>query len=121
MLSGIDQRQHEPADEADRAGMGITVRDGSLSPSPAPTTRPLVRVDTSRRLLHTLRFSDESTPTRRRKPHGVLGAEVWVALAAPHDPPPLLTFAGENPAGAFRFLSVNARHAANRLHDRRSE
>ncbi|QOJ15579.1 MAG: hypothetical protein HRU75_13430 [Planctomycetia bacterium] len=51
-------------------------------------------------------------PTRttcRRKPHGVLGAEVWVALAAPHDPPPLLTFAGEIPAGAFRFLSVNAR------------
>lgn len=74
-----------------------------------PSTRPLVRVDTSQRLLHTLRFSDESTPTRRRKPHGVLGAEVWVALAAPHDPPPLLTFAGENPAGAFRFLSVNAR------------
>jgi len=32
----------------------------------------------------------------------VLGAEVWVALAAPHDPPPLL-------GDAFRFLSVNAR------------
>lgn len=32
----------------------------------------------------------------------MLGAEVWVALAAPHDPPPLL-------GDAFRFLSVNAR------------
>ncbi|MBK8913114.1 MAG: hypothetical protein IPM64_00690 [Phycisphaerales bacterium] len=84
-------------------------------------TRPLVRVDTSRRLLHTLRFSDESTPTRRRKPYGVLGAEVWVALAAAHDPPPLLRFAGvassefrvtsseENgePTPAFRFLAVS--------------
>lgn len=80
--------------DADRANMGITVRDNSLSPSPAPTTRPLVRVDTSQRLLHTLRFSDESTPTRRRKPHGVLGAEVWVALAAAGEAPPLLRFVG---------------------------
>jgi hypothetical protein len=67
-----------------------------------PTTRPLVRVDTSQRLLHTLRFSDESTPTRRRKPRGVLGAEVWVALAAPSDPPPAL-------GAAYRFLAVNSR------------
>jgi hypothetical protein len=86
--------------DADRANMGITVRDGSLTPAAPPTTRPLVRVDTSRRLLHTLRFSDESTPTRRRKPRGVLGAEVWVALAAPHDPPPALRFAGEQGTGS---------------------
>lgn len=88
--------------DADRANMGITVRDGALTPAAPPTTRPLVRIDTSQRLLHTLRFSDESTPTRRRKPHGVLGAEVWVAIAAPHDPPPLI-------GAAFRFLSVNPR------------
>ncbi|MGE0482388.1 MAG: hypothetical protein AB7Q17_18165, partial [Phycisphaerae bacterium] len=47
-----------------------------------------------RRLLHTLRFSDESTPTRRRKPRGVLGAEVWVALANPGDAPPRRRVAG---------------------------
>lgn len=34
---------------------------------------------------------------------------MWVALAAPHDPPPVLAFAGENPAGAYRFLAVNSR------------
>lgn len=88
--------------DADRARMGITIRRGSLTPVAAPTTRPQVRVDTSQRLLHTLRFSDESTPTRRRKPHGVLGAEVWVALAAPQDAPPQL---GE----AFRFLALSSR------------
>jgi hypothetical protein len=81
--------------DADRANMGITVRSSRGGTGVPPVTRPLVRVDTSQRLLHTLRFSDESTPTRRRKPRGVLGAEVWVALAAPHDPPPLLRFAGE--------------------------
>jgi hypothetical protein len=95
--------------DADRANMGMTVRGTGVSPVNPPTTRPLVRVDTSQRLLHTLRFSDESTPTRRRKLRGVLGAEVWVALAAAHDPPPVLTFAGENPAGAYRFLAVNSR------------
>jgi hypothetical protein len=86
--------------DADRANMGITVRDGSLTPAAPPTTRPRVRVDASQRLLHTLRLSDESTPTRRRKPRGALGPEVWVAIAAPHDPPPVLAFAGEHPAGA---------------------
>jgi hypothetical protein len=107
--------------DADRANMGITVRDGSLTPAAPPTTRPLVRVDTAQRLVHTVRFSDESTPTRRRKPHGVLGAEVWVAIAAPHDPPPVLRFAGEQGSGfggqgsgsdgagdsGFRFLSIS--------------
>ncbi|MGE0481372.1 MAG: hypothetical protein AB7Q17_12965 [Phycisphaerae bacterium] len=66
-------------------------------------------MNTSPPLLHTLCFSDESTPTRRRKPYGVLGAEVWVALAAPGEPPPVLAFAGENPAGAIQFLAVNSR------------
>ncbi|MCC6361277.1 MAG: hypothetical protein IT450_21270 [Phycisphaerales bacterium] len=70
-----------------------------------PMSRPLVRVDTSRRLLHTLRFSDESTPTRRRKPPGTLGAEIWLALTAPAAAPP-------PPGDAYRFVAVNSRGTA---------
>jgi len=71
---------------ADRAEMGITVRDTSPSPSPAqtPRTLPLVLVDTGTRLQHSLRLVDKSTPTRRARPADVLGAEVWVKLVAPH-------------------------------------
>ena len=47
-------------------------------------------VQSGQRLTHQLRPSaapssepDESTPTRRARPAGVLGAEVWVKLVAP--------------------------------------
>lgn len=69
--------------DADRAEIGITVRGERSIGEAGPRSRPLVSVDTSLRLMHTLRFSDESTPTRRGKPPGVLGAEVWVRLIDP--------------------------------------
>ena len=38
-------------------------------------------MDSGRRLRHTLHFADEATPTRRAKPSGVIGAEIWVKVA----------------------------------------
>jgi len=38
--------------------------------------------------MHTLRLSDESTPTRRARPKGVLGAEVWLTLIDAGQPAP---------------------------------
>lgn len=66
--------------DADRAEIGITVRDTSKTPTPTPTTRPLVSVEGGSRLTHELRLVDEGSPTRRGKPPGVSGAEVWVKL-----------------------------------------
>ena len=62
------------------------MRDAQPTFAPAPTTRPLVKVDFSKRLRHTIRYADESTPTRRARPRGVIGAEVWVKVAPPGDP-----------------------------------
>ncbi len=79
-----------PTTNADRAEMGITVRDTSPTPAPAPSSRPLALVESGQRLTHQLRLVDESTLTsgrggraRRARPAGVLGAEVWVKLVAP--------------------------------------
>lgn len=77
--------------DADRATIGITVRDTEGTPTATPTTRPQAVVNAGQRLTHTLRLTDESTPTRRARPKGVLGAEVWVKLVdagapAPTDP-----------------------------------
>ncbi|MBL0871001.1 MAG: hypothetical protein IBJ18_10540 [Phycisphaerales bacterium] len=76
--------------DADRAEIGITVRETSRTPSPKPTTRPLVSVDVSARLTHELRLVDsgDGASTRGRrgrggKPEGVAGAEVWVKLVEP--------------------------------------
>jgi hypothetical protein len=87
---------------ADRAEMGITVRDTSPTPAPAPSSRPLAIVDVGGRLTHQLRLVDESTPTRRARPAGVLGAEVWVKLVDADQPAPT------DPA-ALTFLTMTTK------------
>ncbi len=74
--------------DADRAAIGITVKDTSATPTPAPTSRPLLLIDAASRLTHRLRLVDESTPTRAARPRGTFGAEVYVALVAPRQAPP---------------------------------
>ena len=59
--------------------MGPTLPDPVRSPPPQPTSRPIVSIDTSQRLRHSVTFSDEQTPTTRAKPEGVMGAEIWLA------------------------------------------
>jgi hypothetical protein len=88
--------------DADRAEMGITVRDTSPSPAPAPSSRPLALVESGQRLTHQLRLVDESTPTRRARPAGVLGAEVWVKLVDADSPAPT------DPA-ALTFLTMTTK------------
>jgi hypothetical protein len=90
--------------DADRATIGIRVRVEGGPPAPTPTTRPLARVARGGRLTHTLRFTDESTPTRKAKPRGVQGAEVWLALADPNTPAPPL-------GDSYKFLSLSSRGA----------
>ena len=65
--------------DAQRAAMGITVPDPVRSPAPQPTSRPIVSIDTSERLRHSVTFFDEQTPTTRAKPEGVMGAEIWLS------------------------------------------
>ena len=74
--------------DADRATIGLTVKDTGAAPTPAPTSRPLLLIDAGSRLTHRLRLVDESTPTRSARPRGTLGAEVYVALVAPRQTPP---------------------------------
>jgi len=70
--------------DADRATMGITVRDTRRTPAARPTSRPIVSVNPANRLQHELRLVDEASPTRRGKPVGASAAEVWVRLVEPN-------------------------------------
>lgn len=69
-------------------GAGLPVRDTIRTPTPVPTTRPVMIIDTSERFRHTLNFADEGTPTKKAKPAGVSGAELrnFVGATAPVDP-----------------------------------
>jgi hypothetical protein len=77
------------------AGMGLKPRDTTLTPAALPPSVPIGRVEAGQRLLHRLHFADRSTPTRRRKPAGVRGCEVWVKVG------------GEAPAGAQGLAYVD--------------
>jgi len=76
-------------DDTERQALGITVRDTTRTTSVGGiTTRPIGAVDTSQRLRHEIRFTDEATPTSRAKPAGVMGCEIWVKVAAGGEAPP---------------------------------
>lgn len=72
--------------DTDRAGLGITVRDGEGSPVPIAETRPIATVNTAQRFRHDLRWRDELTG-RRGKPDGMQGCEVWVKVGEPPTDP----------------------------------
>lgn len=74
--------------DADRAMIGITIRDPHRTAPTPPRTRPTAQIEARGRLTHTLKVTDESTPTRRARPRNTIGAEVWVALVDPQSPAP---------------------------------
>lgn len=70
--------------DAEKASLGITVAQ-TPTPIGPPTTAPICSIECGARLQHTLRFVDETTPTRKAKPAGVLGCEIWSKVG---DAPP---------------------------------
>lgn len=81
--------------DADRAAIGISVRDTGGAPVPPPQSRPLLLVEAGSRLTHRLRIFDERAADgdsagnpRKARPRGTLGAEVYLALVAPQEQPP---------------------------------
>lgn len=64
---------------AQRSDLGLTLVDGSVTPTPPPPTRPVPSVATIAPGRHTLRIADEFTPSSRAKPYGAAGAEIYVS------------------------------------------
>ncbi|MCA9083482.1 MAG: hypothetical protein KDA81_05480 [Planctomycetaceae bacterium] len=71
-----------------RLAAGIRPHKTTRTPVPPPATAPVGSVIASEQLTHTLYFSDAATPTKRARPSGVAGCEVYVCIAdeAPADP-----------------------------------
>ena len=65
---------------SDRERMGLTVKSGTRTPVPPPATCPTGTVDFSIRLQHSIHYADESTPSRKAKPVGVHGCEIWMKI-----------------------------------------
>ena len=73
-------------------------------------------IDSSQRLRHLLRFSDELTPTSRARPAGAIGCEVWVKIGGePPADPSSLTFLGTSTRTPFAadFAGTDANKPAH--------
>lgn len=74
--------------DSDRAAAGLTVRDTSRTSASVPTSRPVLMVDNSQRLLQLVNIKDENTPNSKKKPDGVMGCEIrcYIGDTPPADP-----------------------------------
>lgn len=63
-------------DPAKLSAIGLTPRDMKPTAAPEPNSIPVATVEYDI-LKHTIRFRDASTPQKRARPKGMLGAEVW--------------------------------------------
>jgi len=85
----VNSLQVNPAlTNAQRAELNISIPDGTRTPPPVAATRPIAVIDTSQPQRHTIQFMDEATPTRRKKPDGMMGVEIRVQVggAEPVEP-----------------------------------
>jgi hypothetical protein len=74
-----------------RQRMGLEVANSQLKTAVAPVsyTVPLVTVDGTENLKHVLSFREASTPDSRKRPAGVMGVQVWMAVLPKDAPAPL--------------------------------
>jgi hypothetical protein len=74
---------YPPITNAQRADLGLTVRDGTPSPIPPPATQPVVNIEGSGGGAALLRLADETTPLKKAKPPGVFAALVYTKIDGP--------------------------------------
>lgn len=112
-------------DQGERATAGLNTYAERRGRVPAPTTRPILMVDTSQRLQHTIRIADENTPDSRKKPDGVVRWELWcyigvnppsapgecTLMESPQQPSFVMHHEGENANKSIHYMArwVNSR------------
>ena len=56
---------------------------GAAQLTPPSATIPVASVDTSRRLQHTIHWAEASTPDNKKRPRGVMGADIYRKIDGP--------------------------------------
>ena len=85
----------------DRNTLNIGARDGVKTKTPTPTPKPIAQVDTSRRLEHTISFTDEDGSVG--KPSGVRGCQIWFKIGEPAIDPSELSYMATDSATPYNY------------------
>jgi hypothetical protein len=65
-----------------KTAAGLTVRDVTRTPIPAPATNPIAALAGGQPLNILIRWHDVNTPLSRAKPYGVMALEIYAATSA---------------------------------------
>jgi len=69
------------ATEAQMTATGIP--SGTSTPVPSNATIPVANIDTSNRFQHNISWAEATTPDNRKKPRGVMGADIYCKIDGP--------------------------------------
>jgi hypothetical protein len=67
---------------ANKTALGLTIKNTSPAPVPAPSTYPILSVAGSGSLAQTVKFADSGTPSSKRKPTGATGLVLFCSTSA---------------------------------------
>ena len=85
----------------DRNTLNIAERSTTRTPAPLPSTKPIAQVDTSKRLEHTISFTDEDGSVA--KPDGVRGCQIWYKIGEPATDPKELSYMATDTASPYNY------------------
>jgi hypothetical protein len=74
----------------DRNTLNIAARNTARTPTPVPNTKPIGKIDTSRRLEHVISFTNENGS--HAKPQGARGCQIWHKIGQPAIDPKELSY-----------------------------
>ena len=92
----------------DRNTLNLAERSTARTPVAVPSTKPIGQVDTSRRLEHTISFTNEDGAVA--KPTGVRGCQIWYKIGEAAIDPSQLSYMATDTASPYtqKFNGENA-------------
>lgn len=97
----------------DRNTLNLAERSTSRTPVAVPSTKPIAQVDTSRRLEHTISFTDEDGSAG--KPSGVRGCQIWFKIGDPAIDPSELSYMATDTASPYTY-NFNGENAGKNVY-----
>lgn len=108
LLNGRVQARAGAVTPAAKEQAGLPVHDNNTTPVGPPASAPLLQVDTSQRLTHTVSFRDADNPNSRGKPAGVFGCQLYLKIGAPPANLADATFVALDTASPYTYVFAPA-------------
>ena len=70
-------RNNQGISDEDKVALGLTIPDLTPSAIPVPDTSPVLSIEAATPGQLTVKYADQTTPLKKKKPFGAIGLEIW--------------------------------------------